>query len=1275
MFGRLSENIVRFLIKKRVVSLALFLGAIGLLLEGTRHLNLQEDLYAIFPKGEQYQKFNQVVQQNGLNKQVVFSLGVGTDLDAIPEQLDQLVTDLKSTFPSELGAFVVERSIDEIKLIEYLQSAAIVQLNAADYTKIAAGLSPDSIERAIAKTADRLQGGEGFFLRSLLATDPLGITTEKLTQANPFNDTGSYRVKDGLLFTKDERQVVFFATLLLDLNNTDQLVAFNNKLTDYLTARNEKIKEQPVNFFGTFQIVAENARQIKQDTTRTSLISLALILLLLTLYYRSILIPLYFILPALFGILFGCGIVGYLHPNISAISLATASVLIGIVLDYSLHFFTHYKHTGNLLQTVREISAPMILGSFTSVAAMGALLFADSVVLQDFGFIALCVLFSSALFTVFILPVLLDTFRIRLPQTKEVARGVRIPKGVLRLSIFLILLGATATIWNGTQVSFDSDINNLSFHSADLKKKEESLSGINPEKQKKIYILAQADTRERAKDINARIYTSLVSLKDSFGIRALVSNAPYMIPQRRIEEAQMNWTQFWSDKKEATEATIRAAGRRYEFSENAFSPFFTWIRTGSIDTTLGNVLSEAMGLNNLVYVDAGQTTFLTSLVLDRDKLQACKASLRQIEGAYILDIADLTDQMLLSVQNDFNYLLLFSVLLVFGSLLVVYGRIELALFALFPLALSWILIVGLTDLLDIKFNFVNIVITTFIFGLGDDFSIFTTDGLIQKYATGKKMLQSYRSAIILSGLTTIIGTGALFFAKHPAIYSISLIGVLGISCILFVTLYIQPYLFNLLITNRVKRGRAPITFFNLIYSSLLFLYFFAGSILLNVFLIVILLPFPASRERKRAFLNFLISKLAKSTLYMGVHVQKRILYPERLDFNKPAILVANHSSFLDILLALMLNPKVLIVVKSWVYHSPIFGLFIRYAGYPFIKNDILANLDFVKKRIDEGYSILVFPEGTRSVDGEIKRFHKGAFWLAKELELEIQPIVLIGAHEVNPKNDILISKGQLIVLPLDRLSSPANETYSQFAKRINALMRQAYEAAKIEYGNVDFWGPSILKNFILKGPVLEWYVRIKWKLEKENYDWYARHIGNRRVIYDLGCGFGYLSYYLHYQDPNRIITAVDYDTEKIDIAAHGRTKNNHLKFEAADIRSYTYESMDVVFLNDVLHYLTKADQRLLLDTLARRLNEDGILFIREGLAGSKQRFKRMQFTEFLSTKVLKFNKKINPLDFVAESDMIELAAKYGFSLQKIEQSRTTSNALLIMKKMKQSSGT
>ena len=211
-------------------------------------------------------------------------------------------------------------------------------------------------------------------------------------------------------------------------------------------------------------------------------------------------------------------------------------------------------------------------------------------------------------------------------------------------------------------------------------------------------------------------------------------------------------------------------------------------------------------------------------------------------------------------------------------------------------------------LIEIEFNIFNIIISTFIFGLGIDYCIFVTTGMLKEYQTGEKTLATHKTSIILSVITTILGVGVLIFAKHPALFSISLVSIIGIFSAMFVAFSIQPLLFNLLIGSRTKR---PISFGLLIHSVLSFLYYGMGGLCLSIFSVLIMPLIPLSERVKMRGFHKVISKFMKSVLYTNPFVKKTIINKGNETFSKPGIIVANHTSFLDILAVGMLHPKII----------------------------------------------------------------------------------------------------------------------------------------------------------------------------------------------------------------------------------------------------------------------------------------------------------------------------------------------------------------------------
>lgn len=1267
--GNLFGNIVQFFNRHLLVYLLVLLSILTFAFFGFKRLQLDENIYSIFPKGNQFQKFNEILKENNLNKQILFSIDAkDKDIYDVQDQLDSIGNIVEEKTAGFIKEIEVIREDQEENVLNYFYDNLPALLSDNDYKEISNRINKDSIASSIALTADKLNSANSLFLRKILAKDPLGIAWSKLKSFNPQSDSSAMMVEEGILFTGNREKAIFTGVLDFELDDNLSNEKLNLILADLKNEINGKNENIDFDYFGTFQIAYENARQVKEDTSITMYVSVGLILLLLIFYYRSLLTPLYFILPALFSAFLGLGVVGYIHPEISAISIATSAVLLGIVLDYSFHFFTHFTHTRELKQTVKELSFPMLVGSFTTVAAFTALIFTDSVVLQNFGLIALVTLSSAALFTLLLLPSLLHFTKFNPKERKGKERSSKLPKLVTRLGIFAILGFTVLFIFQSNEFKFDGDLNHLSYHSDELIEQEELYTGLNPTEEKKLHLFVSGKTKEEALAKNFELYEGLMNFKSEKGLEELISVGTYSIPTSISKERFAKWKSFWGKNGEITVSTIAQEASKFDFSTSAFDPFSQWIKNDNVEEQ--SELVDDLGLSNLIYESNGEWHVITSVVVNRSLLNDLKSSLKSDPSVYVFDVSEMANTLMMSVQSDFNYLLIFSSLLVFISLLVIYGRIELALFAFFPMVVSWIWIIGISGYLDIQFNFVNIIVATFIFGLGDDFSIFVTDGLIQKYKTNAKSLGAYKAAIVLSGITTIIGTGALYFAKHPAIHSIALISVVGIACIMLVTLIVQPFLFRYFVTNRTAKNKSPMTFFGLLYSVFLFTYFFLGCVVLNV-LMGLLLPMPIESSRKRSIMNYCLSKLTKSTLFLGFHIRKEIRNAERLDFSNPSVIVPNHSSFLDILLMISLNPKIIIMVKKWVYYSPFFGIFIRYCGYLYIAEGAEYNLKHIKRRIHEGYSIVIFPEGTRSLDGEIKRFHKGAFYLAKELNLDIQPILIVGANYVNPKNDIIIKSGHLVLNALDRIKNTDaiyQQPYNELSKSVVAIMRkELVEARKME-NTTNFLRKRIIYNYLYKGPILEWYVRIKMRFETKNFEFYDKEIGNRKKIIDIGCGLGYLGYFLHYRDETREILGIDYDEEKIAIAQNGYDKKAQLNFETGDVRDIEFEKSDVIFFNDVLHYLNPEQQFEVLSKTVSKLNENGLIFIRDGITDDAARHALTQKTERYSTSIAKFNKTTNQLFFFSSEDIFKFAKENKLECRMIEQSKKTSNVLFILQK-------
>ena len=151
------------------------------------------------------------------------------------------------------------------------------------------------------------------------------------------------------------------------------------------------------------------------------------------------------------------------------------------------------------------------------------------------------------------------------------------------------------------------------------------------------------------------------------------------------------------------------------------------------------------------------------------------------------------------VHDDFSTTLWISSIFVLIVLLVSFRNVWISLLAFLPMFVSWYVMQGYMALFGLEFNLINIVISTFIYGIGVDYSIFVMEGLLSEARKGEKStLEYHKVAIFYSAMVLAIVTFSLIFARHPAIHSIGLITLIGMASTILITYSLQPWVFRLL---------------------------------------------------------------------------------------------------------------------------------------------------------------------------------------------------------------------------------------------------------------------------------------------------------------------------------------------------------------------------------------------------------------------------------------------------------------------------------------------
>ncbi len=161
------------------------------------------------------------------------------------------------------------------------------------------------------------------------------------------------------------------------------------------------------------------------------------------------------------------------------------------------------------------------------------------------------------------------------------------------------------------------------------------------------------------------------------------------------------------------------------------------------------------------------------------------------------DLERVNAQVATMLTQDFDYIGLVCSVIVFIFLCISFRSLALGIIAFIPMLLSWVIIIACMHLFGLQFNIVNIILATFIFGQGDDYTIFVVEGLINQERIGKRLLEQYKQSIILSALVMLMAIGVLVFAKHPAMFSLGAVTLIGMTAVVTMAFIIPPILFRL----------------------------------------------------------------------------------------------------------------------------------------------------------------------------------------------------------------------------------------------------------------------------------------------------------------------------------------------------------------------------------------------------------------------------------------------------------------------------------------------
>lgn len=1007
-------------------------------------MHYDEDISAFIPSDGQNEKYSEIFNSiGGENRIAVIFREKENDNAAITRAMERFaeIAAVRDTCGMIRNLHVKSSEEDAMRLASVIWQYYPLMLTDADYTML------DSLASREDFFAQRMENnkmmlmlpGSGLAAQGI-AYDPLQASGNILKRLQAMGSGSGYETSDGYLY-KDGCGIVLMESpfgISESQKNGELQLLLDSCMTE--TASTET--GVTISAVGAPLIAATNAMRIKKDTSLAIAIAIVLIFAVLLYTFRRLSDLLWIAVSLLAGWIFALGVISLIRDSISLIVIGIGSVIIGIAANYPLHFIDHLKHEKNMREVLGEMVPPLLVGNITTVGAFLCLLLLDARAMRDLGLFASLMLIGTILFTLVCLPLFVKPHKYVQNRGRSLLPGLSTPgHGRQRTALFCGIIALTLVLWFfGQKTSFNSDMRSINY--MEQSQREDLAMLTEGTMQTNIFAVAEGATLEEALRCNERLCEKMAGIQ---GIKQVSGIGGLILSDSLAERRSALWKELMLRRQPAK--AVAMASEKAGFISGAFAPFYEMaenpeavVQRYKNEKTLKETIGRQFILQNR---DGYKIVNLIATSAENEKSVKESLALAAPEKAFVFSRSDMSSHLAETLSGSFDYIGAVCSIAVFLFLWLSFRSIELAILAFLPLAVSWVWILGIMGMLGMQFNIVNIILATFIFGQGDDYTIFITEGLMYEYTTGKKRLALYKSSVATSAVIMLIGTGALIVSRHPAMRSLAEVAVIGMITVVAMAYILPPLIFRYLTEKRGRQREYPVTLQRLAATAFA-LFCFVSSLFCFMIPYTLLVYKPLKRHGKgEKSYHILLQKVAHFVIrhIPGVKFRERNNHAET--FSSPAVIICNHQSHLDVMAIMQLSPKIIILTNDWVWKNPFYGIVIHAAEFRPISNGYDNNLPYLRELVQRGYSIVLFPEGTRTPDGEIGRFHKGAFTLAKELGTDIVPLYLHGLYDVMPKHDFMLRRGSVTIEVGERI---ATDSFQEMTDRqIANVMRSAYK--------------------------------------------------------------------------------------------------------------------------------------------------------------------------------------------------------------------------------------
>ena len=816
-------KIFYFLRKHKVLLYLLIVLSFSLSAYYGSKLAYEEDISKLLPSTDNTKAEGLVFSELKVKDKIfiqILSKSGGTDADVLLEASDMFVDSLLS-YDAEDGDVgdLMYKVDDDVKqgLLSYAMDNVPILLDPALYKDIDALTTKDDISRQMEANLEKVSSPEGAVFYRIMRYDPINLRSVLMKGVGGASGDldmaqmlgGNYTLYGNHFFTLDTTVALVFVS--------PNFISFDSKAGTRLVNKIERSIKQleathpdlEVLFHGPPVQSVFNSRQIKQDLTLTMGLSLIFVCFLIMICFRNKSTLPMLLLPIVYGAFFAFMCMFLLQGMMSLMALGIGVIVLGVALSYCLHVITHFKYLTDPERVLRDQARPVVFGCLTSIGAFMGLMFTQSALLRDFGLFASFAMVGTTIATLLFLPHSFSFVRNRrLEKAFAILEKINsFPLDRQYWLLGLIIVVFAASLFTSSGVKFDTNLKNIGYFEPDVTRSMELYAEKTSRGLATNYYAATSETIDGALICNTTVSRVCDSLLSIGKISSYTKSSTILLPEAEQRKRISAWKSYWSEERVAElKQYVIKAGEANKFRPAMFDPFFEMVSKDYEPSSIygSSVLPEGM-MANMIENSQGMYLVYTAVQLEQENVKDVNDVLAAQPNVIVADPFYYTTNMVELMHEDFNTILGISSLFVLIALIISLRSLLLALIAFLPMGMSWYIVLGVMSMFGLQFNLINIVISSFIFGIGVDYSIFVMEGLLSDIKkSDRKLLMYHKTAIFLSAVVLIISICSLMFAKHPALSSIGVVTLIGMTSTILISYSLQPFLYRMLMKTRYR---------------------------------------------------------------------------------------------------------------------------------------------------------------------------------------------------------------------------------------------------------------------------------------------------------------------------------------------------------------------------------------------------------------------------------------------------------------------------------------